>query len=48
MDHTESTFTYAYPRPAVTVDCVLFGFDKGELKGGLEDILKGLPPVEKR
>jgi 8-oxo-dGTP diphosphatase len=32
MDHTKPTFTYAYPRPAVTVDCVLFGFDKGELK----------------
>lgn len=26
------TYTYTYPRPAVTVDCVLFGFDKGEIK----------------
>lgn len=25
-------FTYEYPRPSVTVDCILFGFDEGELK----------------
>jgi 8-oxo-dGTP diphosphatase len=25
-------FTYSYPRPALTVDCVVFGFDEGELK----------------
>lgn len=25
-------YTYAYPRPAVTVDCVIFGFDKNQLK----------------
>ncbi len=25
-------YIYEYPRPAVTVDCVLFGFDKGEIK----------------
>ena len=25
-------YTYKYPRPAVTVDCIIFGFDKGELK----------------
>jgi len=25
-------FTYDYPRPAVTVDCVVFGFDEGDLK----------------
>jgi len=24
--------TYQYPRPALTVDCVVFGFDRGELK----------------
>lgn len=24
--------TYEYPRPALTSDCVLFGFDEGELK----------------
>ena len=26
------SFTYDYPRPAVTVDCVVFGFDEGDLK----------------
>jgi 8-oxo-dGTP diphosphatase len=25
-------FTYKYPRPAVTVDCVVFGLDQGALK----------------
>lgn len=25
-------YMYDYPRPAVTVDCVIFGFDKDELK----------------
>src|SRR5439155_27240403 len=25
-------FTYQYPRAALTVDCVVFGFDEGELK----------------
>ncbi len=25
-------FTYEYPRPALTVDCVVFGFDEGDLK----------------
>ena len=24
--------TYEYPRPALTVDCVVFGLDEGELK----------------
>jgi 8-oxo-dGTP diphosphatase len=27
-----SKFQYEYPRPAVTSDCVIFGFDGGELK----------------
>lgn len=26
------TYTYDYPRPALTVDCVVFGFDEGALK----------------
>src|SRR5436189_2167152 len=26
------THTYQYPRAALTVDCVVFGFDEGELK----------------
>jgi len=25
-------YSYQYPRPALTVDCVVFGFDDGELK----------------
>jgi 8-oxo-dGTP diphosphatase len=25
-------FSYEYPRPALTVDCVVFGFDEGDLK----------------
>ena len=25
-------YTYQYPRAALTVDCVVFGFDEGELK----------------
>ena len=25
-------YTYEYPRPALTVDCVVFGFDEGDLK----------------
>ncbi|MGM5630533.1 NUDIX domain-containing protein [Apibacter raozihei] len=25
-------YIYEYPRPAVTADCVIFGFDEGELK----------------
>lgn len=28
----QGTYTYEYPRPAVTTDCVIFGFDEGELK----------------
>lgn len=35
-------FTYTYPRPALTVDCVVFGFDDGELKVLL--IQRGLDP----
>lgn len=29
---TESPYCYDYPRPAVTTDNVIFGFDEGELK----------------
>lgn len=28
----QQTYTYKYPRPAVTTDCVVFGFDKHDLK----------------
>ena len=37
-------FTYQYPRPALTVDCVVFGFDEGELKVAL--IQRALAPFE--
>ena len=36
--------TYEYPRAALTVDCVVFGFDDGELKVLL--IERGLPPFK--
>ena len=35
-------YTYDYPRPALTVDCVVFGFDGGDLKVLL--IRRDLPP----
>ena len=28
----QKEYRYEYPRPAVAVDCVIFGFDEGELK----------------
>ena len=37
-------YTYEHPRPALTVDCVLFGFDEGELKVLL--IQRGLQPFK--
>ena len=36
--------TYEYPRAALTVDCVIFGFDEGELKVLL--IRRGLAPFK--
>ena len=36
--------TYEYPRPALTVDCVVFGLDDEDLKVML--IQRGLPPFE--
>jgi 8-oxo-dGTP diphosphatase len=38
--------TYQYPRAALTVDCVVFGFDEGDLKVLL--IERGLPPFKGR
>src|SRR5947209_9801116 len=38
--------TYDYPRAALTVDCVVFGFDEGELKVLL--IQRGLEPFKGR
>ena len=28
---TKGTYTYEYPRPSVTTDCVIFGFDSDGL-----------------
>jgi ADP-ribose pyrophosphatase YjhB (NUDIX family) len=39
-------FTYQYPRAALTVDCVVFGFDGGDLKVLL--IQRGLEPFKGR
>src|SRR4051794_39186483 len=38
--------TYEYPRPALTVDCVVFGLDEEDLKVLL--VRRGLPPFEGR
>ncbi len=38
------SFTYEYPRPALTVDCVVFGIDEEDLKVLL--IKRGLEPFE--
>lgn len=40
------SYTYAYPRAALTVDCVVFGFDEAELKVLL--IQRGLEPFKGR
>lgn len=32
MTASVKKYVYEYPRPAVTVDCVIFGFDKNQLK----------------
>jgi 8-oxo-dGTP diphosphatase len=39
-------YTYQYPRAALTVDCVVFGFDEGDLKVLL--IERGLEPFKGR
>jgi 8-oxo-dGTP diphosphatase len=39
-------YTYQYPRAALTVDCVVFGFDQGEMKILL--IERGLEPFKGR
>ena len=40
------THTYEHPRPALTVDCVVFGFDEEDLKVLL--IQRDLPPFQGR
>jgi 8-oxo-dGTP diphosphatase len=39
-------FSYHHPRPALTVDCVVFGFDEGEMKALL--IERGQEPFKGR
>ncbi len=47
MNHSPPIqFTYQYPRAALTVDCVVFGYDEGELKVLL--IERGLDPFKGR
>ena len=40
----KGTYTYDYPRPAVTTDCVIFGYDRKELKVLL--IERGIEPFK--
>ncbi len=40
----QNKYIYEYPRPAVTTDCVIFGFDGGELKVLL--IERGIEPYK--
>ncbi len=40
------SFQYEFPRPALAVDCVIFGLDEGDLKVML--IRRDLPPFEGR
>jgi len=40
----QNQYIYEYPRPAVTTDCVIFGFDKGELKVLLVE--RGIEPYK--
>lgn len=45
MSDEKGVYTYAYPRPAVTTDCVIFGYD---VKEGLSVLLveRGLEPYK--
>src|SRR5215469_9882887 len=44
--YTIMAYKYQYPRAALTVDCVVFGFDEGEMKVLL--IERGLEPFKGR
>jgi len=41
---SENKYCYKYPRPALTADCIIFGFDAGELKVLL--IERGIDPFK--
>lgn len=45
MEAKKGTYTYEYPRPAVTTDCVIFGYD---IKEGLSVLLvkRGIEPYK--
>ena len=45
MENTKGTYTYEYPRPSVTTDCVIFGYDVRE---GLSVLLveRGIEPYK--
>lgn len=42
------TYTYEYPRPALTVDCVVFGFDPEDADLQVMLIQRDLPPFKGR
>ncbi|EEX52833.1 hydrolase, NUDIX family, partial [Prevotella sp. oral taxon 472 str. F0295] len=42
----EKKYSYKYPHPSVTTDCVIFGFDGGKLKVLLVE--RGLEPYKGR
>lgn len=44
VDDKKSTYTYEYPRPAVTTDCVIFSFDGTDLKVLL--VQRGIEPYK--
>jgi len=44
MFKPKGEYTYEYPRPAVTTDCVIFGYDGKDLKVLL--IERGIPPFK--
>ena len=45
MEIKKGTYTYEYPRPSVTTDCVIFGYD---VKDGLSVLLieRGIEPYK--
>ena len=47
METTKGVYTYEYPRPSVTTDCVIFGYD---VKEGLSVLLieRGIEPYKGR
>lgn len=46
MESTKVTYTYEYPHPSVTTDCVIFGFDGTKLKVLLVE--RGIEPFKGR